>query len=182
MSSAPLEPHPTTQRLPQEPLSGLQLRLIQHEVIPENDGGNDQTQLHLSNVPAHARSRTSAERDKALFLPVREPSQPPLGLELVSVRTPDRVIVVNGVTRDGERGAGGEVLAKDGDARARGHDARQPERGGGVDAEGFVDGGAKVGQMLDGGEVRDGRRGLWKRGREFSEEGRQDVGSAEAVV
>lgn len=47
--------------------------------------------------------------------------------------------MVDGVSRDGEDGALRKVVPAEGDAGARGNDAREAEGGGGVDAEGFFD-------------------------------------------
>ena len=52
-------------------------------------------------------------------------------------RVPDGGEVVDGVGGDGEDGTLGEMVVVDGDTGARGHDAREAEGGGGVDAEGF---------------------------------------------
>ncbi len=46
---------------------------------------------------------------------------------------------MDGVGWDGEDGVGGEVVLEYGDAGAGGYEAREAERGGRVDAEGFVD-------------------------------------------
>lgn len=45
--------------------------------------------------------------------------------------------MVHGVGGHGEDGAGGKVVGVDGDARPRGNEAWEAERGGRVDAEGF---------------------------------------------
>jgi hypothetical protein len=56
--------------------------------------------------------------------------------------------VVDRVGGDGEDGAGREVVSAEGDAGAGGDDAGEAEGGGGVDAEGFVDGVVKAWGMV----------------------------------
>ena len=64
----------------------------------------------------------------------------------VGGRVPDGGEVVNCVGGDGEDGSLGEVVREKCDAGAGGDDARETERGGGVDAEGFGDYVAEAGE------------------------------------
>lgn len=56
--------------------------------------------------------------------------------------------MVDRVGGDGEDGAGREVVSAEGDAWPGGNDAREAEGGGGVDAQGFVDGVVEAGGMV----------------------------------
>lgn len=51
---------------------------------------------------------------------------------------------MDGIGRDGEDGADGEVVAADCDAGPGGDDAWEAKRGGRVDAEGFLDRGCEA--------------------------------------
>ena len=52
------------------------------------------------------------------------------------------------VGRDGEDGAGREGVVANGDGGAGGDDTGKAEGGGGMDAEGFVDGVVEAGRMV----------------------------------
>jgi len=56
--------------------------------------------------------------------------------------------VVDCVGGDGEDGAGREGVVAEGDAGAGGDDAGEAEGGGGVDAQGFVDGVVEAGRIV----------------------------------
>lgn len=65
-SSLPL-PHPNhqPQRLPQEPLARLQRLLIQLELVPPEDGGDNERELHLGHVAANAGARAVGEGNES---------------------------------------------------------------------------------------------------------------------
>lgn len=134
----PPHPHLTPQRLPQKPLPRLKPLLPQFKLIPPEHRSDNKRQLHLGHVAAHARPGPVAERDKSVFLRLGH-GVPALGPEGVGVGAPDGGRVVDGVGGDGEDGVCGEVVLMYGDAGAGGHEAREAEGGGGVDAEGLVD-------------------------------------------
>lgn len=69
----------------------------------------------------------------------------------MAARVPDLGVVVDGVGGHGEGGAGLEVVVSEGDSRAGGDEAGEAEGGGGVDAEGFLDGCVEAGWMRKGG-------------------------------
>ena len=133
-------PHPTTQRLPQKALPCRQLVLSQLKLIPPNHRTHNERQLHFRHVPAHTASRSIAEGNESLPLLVRQVlGCKPVRAERVSVGTPDGGGVMDGVCRDGENSAGGKGVQGDGDGRAGRDEAREAERGGGVNAEAFRD-------------------------------------------
>ena len=79
--------------------------------------------------------------------------RPALRPERLHVRAEGRLVAVHGPGADADDGAGGEVVAADAGA-AGGDDAFEDEARGRVHAEGFLDAGVQVGEVLLGeGEV-----------------------------
>lgn len=67
-----LHAHIQSIRLPQEALPGRHDILMQLKVIPPKHRAYNQRQLHLRDVPAHARPRSIAERNKRRLLAIRQ--------------------------------------------------------------------------------------------------------------
>lgn len=132
-----LHPHLQRQRLPQETLPRLHLALPQLKLIPPKHCAHNKRQLHLRDVPAHAGPRAVAERNERGLLLLGD-LLPALRAEGVGVGAPDVGGVVDCVARHGQDGTSGKVAVRDGDAGADDH-AGQAERGGAVDAHGFLD-------------------------------------------
>lgn len=117
-------------------------------------------QLHLGHVPAHTSTGSKAERHigslhrLARRLIAIDIVQPTFGSERVSV-APDGIHVVDGVGWNTEDTAFVKMLAADVEA-ARGSETRESHCAGRVHAEGFVDAGFEVAQVLDHVVRRDG--------------------------
>lgn len=109
----PLQTNIQAQGFPQESLSRLHGSSLLHlELEQTEDSGADDEEFHLGDIAADARARTSAEGDESGLLARGETSGiPTIGDELVGVRAPDFLRVVDCVGRDGDDVAGLEFVA-----------------------------------------------------------------------
>lgn len=146
-ATSPLQANKAFKRLAQETLSGLEHILVQLKVEVVEDSADYERQLHLGNVATHACAGTVAEGNEGCLLQLGD-FLPSLGTELVGVGSPDLLAVVDGVGGDGKYSLGWPVTAAD-VCSTGWHDARETERGGGVDTHGFLDDHLDIGQVLD---------------------------------
>ena len=159
---AKLEANLETQGLAEETLAGVEVVLAEGDVVAAGPGSDDELHLHLGDVAADAGAGAVGEGDEGVLLAGGE-LEPAVGVELVGVGAPDLLGVVDRVGGDGEDGAGREVVAVEVDAGAVVGDlAGETNARGGVEAEGLVEDGLEVGQVLDhveGGDVNVGGDG-----------------------
>ena len=119
-----LNPNHTLQRLPQETLSSLQFLLIQIEIISSESGSHNECQLHLRNIASDTRSRSMTERNESNLLPISQ-VVPTIRVELVCIRSPDLLWVMDRVCWDREDGVRGEMLTEERDAVSGRHKSGQ---------------------------------------------------------
>ncbi|KAI6753691.1 hypothetical protein HG531_005860 [Fusarium graminearum] len=137
--------HPTSYpdihslRLPSQALQNLH-RVVSHDqVIPSCPSGSDNLEFHLGKIPAKTSPGTMAERDEGLFLSLRY-ILPSLRFELIRIRSPHLLEMMNSVDWDAENSTGSEVVSGNCDTVALFRDqARKTEADGGVMPQGFVD-------------------------------------------
>lgn len=146
------------ERLAEEAFSGLHLAVVfVEEFKVAEDGGDDALEFHLGDVAADAGARARGEGDEGVLLPGRQALLvPAVGDEVVGVRAPDLLGVVDRVARHADGRAGGDAVAQDleglgvrvvwGGAR---DETREAERAGAVDAHRLVDHGLHVREILD---------------------------------
>lgn len=79
----------------------LQLRLVQLKLVPMESRAHNQRKLHERDVLSHAGPRAVRERVEPDLLPGRE-TQPPIRAELLDVRTPQLLVMVQREARDGQ--------------------------------------------------------------------------------
>lgn len=149
MSSLDAQTHGARPKIKRLLVSQLKPLIIKAKVIPPHQTSQQQHLLNVGNVPPNTAASARAERDERSLRVLGLLRQPPFGHVPLRLGE-ERRVPVGRVNGDRDDGASRDPVAVDLVALRR-RDAVEPRADGREQAQGLVESGAQVGQVLDAG-------------------------------